>query len=92
MPASIAGRRTKSMDPREIAALIEQNLAGAKAHVETDGQGHYEATVVSSAFAGKRSLQRHQLVYATLGKRVGNEIHALALKTFTPEEWAEGGE
>lgn len=80
------------MDPRDIAALIEQNLAGAKAHVETDGQGHYQATVVSSAFAGKRSLQRHQLVYATLGKRVGNEIHALALKTFTPEEWAEGGE
>jgi len=46
----------------------------------------------SSAFAGKRSLQRHQLVYATLGPRVGTEIHALALKTFTPEEWAERGE
>ena len=48
--------------------------------------------MISSAFAGKRSLQRHQLVYATLGSRVGNEIHALALKTFTPEEWAERGE
>ena len=77
------------MDPREIATLIEKNLAGARARVETDGQGHYEATVVSSAFAGKRSLQRHQLVYATLGSRVGNEIHSLELKTFTPEEWAE---
>ena len=77
------------MNPRDIAALIEQNLAGARAQVETDGQGHYEATVVASAFAGKRSLQRHQLVYATLGSRVGNEIHALALKTYTPEEWAE---
>jgi acid stress-induced BolA-like protein IbaG/YrbA len=75
------------MDPREIAALIEQNLPGSKAHVQTDGQGHYEATVIAAAFAGKRSLQRHQLVYGTLGSRVGREIHALALETLTPEEW-----
>jgi acid stress-induced BolA-like protein IbaG/YrbA len=75
------------MDPAEIAGLIERNLSGAQARVETDGQGHYEAVVICSAFAGKRSLQRHQLVYRTLGERVGREIHALALKTFTPEEW-----
>ena len=67
--------------------MIEQNLPGATADVQTDGQGHYEATVVCDKFAGKRSLQRHQMVYATLGTRVGREIHALALKTFTPEEW-----
>lgn len=79
------------MDPREISALIEQNLAGSRAEVHTDGQGHYEALVICPAFAGKRSLQRHQLVYATLGTRVGNEIHALALQTFTPEEWAARG-
>lgn len=75
------------MDPRDIAALIEQNLGHSKADVQTDGQGHYEATVICPAFAGKRSLERHQMVYATLGSRVGHEIHALALKTFTPEEW-----
>lgn len=75
------------MDPREISALIEGNLPGSRADVQTDGQGHYEATVVCAAFAGKRSLQRHQMVYATLGSRVGREIHALALQTFTPEEW-----
>jgi acid stress-induced BolA-like protein IbaG/YrbA len=75
------------MNPVEIAALIEQNLAGAHAQVQTDGQGHYEALVICAAFAGKRSLQRHQMVYGTLGERVGREIHALALKTFTPEEW-----
>jgi acid stress-induced BolA-like protein IbaG/YrbA len=75
------------MDPRDITALIEQNLPGATADVHTDGQGHYEATVVAAAFAGKRSLQRHQMVYATLGARVGREIHALAIKAFTPEEW-----
>ncbi|HET8696032.1 MAG TPA: BolA/IbaG family iron-sulfur metabolism protein [Gammaproteobacteria bacterium] len=80
------------MDPNEIAALIEKNLPDARAEVSTDGQGHYEATVISAAFAGKRSLQRHQLVYGTLGERVGREIHALAVKTFTPEEWqARGG-
>ena len=80
------------MNPTEIAALIEQNLPGAHAEVETDGQGHYEATVISPAFAGKRSLQRHQLVYGTLGERVGREIHALAVKTFTPEEWRARGQ
>jgi len=75
------------MNTAEIAALIEQNLAGAQAQVHTDGQGHYEALVICAAFAGKRSLQRHQMVYGTLGDRVGREIHALALKTFTPDEW-----
>jgi acid stress-induced BolA-like protein IbaG/YrbA len=75
------------MNPTEIAALIEQNLADSQAQVHTDGQGHYEAVVICPAFAGKRSLQRHQMVYSTLGDRVGREIHALALKTFTPEEW-----
>ncbi len=75
------------MDPRDITTLIEQNLPGAKAHVQTDGQGHYEATVISPAFAGKRSLQRHQMVYATLGTCVGRGIHALELQTLTPEEW-----
>jgi acid stress-induced BolA-like protein IbaG/YrbA len=75
------------MDPNEIANLIEQGLEDAVARVVTDGQGHYEAVVVSSAFDGKRSLPRHQMVYATLGDRVGREIHALAVKTYTPDEW-----
>ena len=57
------------MDPTEIRALIEQNLGNSSAEVHTDGQGHYEATVICPAFAGKRSLQRHQMVYATLGAR-----------------------
>ena len=77
------------MDPNEIAGLIEQGLPQAKVKVTTDGQGHYLALVISDDFAGKRSLQRHQMVYATLGSRVGNEIHALALKTLTPEEAAQ---
>ena len=74
------------MDPKDIANLIEAGLPGARAEVRTDGQGHYEALVVAEEFSGLRSLRRHQRVYATLGNRVGGEIHALALKTFTPEE------
>lgn len=77
------------MTPEDIAALIERSLDGARATVTTDGLGHYEAVVVSEHFAGKRSVPRHQMVYAALGSRVGNEIHALAVKTFTPAEWAE---
>ena len=79
------------MDPNEIARLIEQGLDDSSAEVRTDGQGHYEAIVVSVAFEGRRSVARHQMVYATLGSRVGNEIHALALRTFTPEEWRATG-
>lgn len=75
------------MDPTQIASLIEQGLEDAKATVVTDGQGHYEARVICPAFAGKRSLPRHQMVYSTLGELVGREIHALAVRTYTPEEW-----
>jgi len=75
------------MDPKEIARLIEAGLTDAKAEVATDGLGHYEAVVVSPSFEGKRSVPRHQMVYATLGERVGREIHALAVKTYTPDEW-----
>jgi len=79
------------MDPKQIQTLIEQNLSESRADVRTDGQGHYEAVVICPAFEGKRSVARHQLVYGALGQRVGREIHALALKTFTPEEWQASG-
>jgi acid stress-induced BolA-like protein IbaG/YrbA len=49
---------------------------------------HFDAVVIAAAFAGCRAVQRHQLVYGTLGTAVGNEIHALALQVFTPEEFA----
>jgi acid stress-induced BolA-like protein IbaG/YrbA len=75
------------MDPNEVARLIEQGLKEATVEVRTDGAGHYEATVICSSFDGERSLRRHQMVYETLGALVGVEIHALNLKTFTPEEW-----
>jgi acid stress-induced BolA-like protein IbaG/YrbA len=51
-----------------------------------DGQ-HFQAVVVSARFAGKNRVQRHQLVYAALGDRMREEIHALSMQTLTPEEW-----
>ena len=48
---------------------------------------HFEAVVIAPEFAGKRAVQRHQLVYATSGAAMGNEIHALALQVYTPEEY-----
>jgi acid stress-induced BolA-like protein IbaG/YrbA len=79
------------MNPQQVAQIIETGLSGAKALVKSDDNVHFEAVVISAAFAGKRSVQRHQLVYGTLGAAVGNEIHALALQVFTPEEFADQG-
>lgn len=76
------------MDPARIKAMIEDGLAGAQADVEGADGVHFEATVIASQFAGKLPLARHRLVYATLGELMGGAIHALALKTLTPEEAA----
>jgi Predicted transcriptional regulator, BolA superfamily len=76
------------MDAASIQALIEHGLPGARAQVSGEDGVHFEATVVASQFAGKLPLARHRLVYATLGERMGGAIHALALKTLTPEEAA----
>jgi acid stress-induced BolA-like protein IbaG/YrbA len=79
------------MNPQQVTQMIESGLAGSRALVKSDDNVHFEAVVVAAAFAGKRSVQRHQLVYGTLGNAMGNEIHALALQVFTPEEFAGRG-
>jgi acid stress-induced BolA-like protein IbaG/YrbA len=76
------------MDPQQVAALIRAGLEGATVKVTSEDNVHFEAVVVAAAFAGKRAVQRHRLIYDTLGAAVGNEIHALALQAFTPEEYA----
>jgi acid stress-induced BolA-like protein IbaG/YrbA len=68
--------------------MIQRGLPGSQASVTSDDNVHFEAVVIAAAFAGKRPLQRHQLVYGTLGTAMGNEIHALSLQVFTPEEFA----
>ena len=74
------------MNADTIRQLIEQGLPGARATVQGEDGVHFEATVVSTDFAGKLPLARHRMVYATLGERMGGEIHALALRTLTPGE------
>jgi acid stress-induced BolA-like protein IbaG/YrbA len=76
------------MNPDTIRELIEAGLPGARATVQGDDGVHFEATVVSDAFAGKLPLARHRMVYATLGERMGGEIHALSLRTLTSDEAA----
>ena len=72
--------------PELIKGYIADGLSCEHVEVEGDGQ-HFFATIVSSAFEGKRPIQRHQLVYAALGERMRAEIHALSMKTLTPAEW-----
>jgi len=79
------------MNAAEVAKLIRAGLPEAEVRVQSDDDTHFEALIVASAFAGKRSLARHQLVYAALGARMGREIHALSIKAYTPEEWATSG-
>jgi acid stress-induced BolA-like protein IbaG/YrbA len=75
--------------PDSVKAGIEGGLACEHLEVIGDGQ-HFQAVVVSAAFAGKSRVQRHQLVYAALGERMREEIHALSMRTLTPEEWHKG--
>jgi acid stress-induced BolA-like protein IbaG/YrbA len=73
--------------PDDVKRYIEQGLDCE--HVQVAGDGHhFEAVVVSPAFRGKSRVQQHQLVYRALGERMREEIHALSMQTFTPEDWA----
>jgi acid stress-induced BolA-like protein IbaG/YrbA len=80
------------MNPDQIAQMIQAGLPGSTATVSSPDNVHFEAVVVAPAFAGKRAVQRHQLVYATLGAHMGNEIHALALQVFTPDEFSRAAQ
>jgi len=75
----------------EIKRLIEEGIPGSLAQVNDDANDgeHFSAEVTAPGFAGQTMVAQHQAVYRTLGQRMGREIHALALKTFTPEQWAK---
>jgi acid stress-induced BolA-like protein IbaG/YrbA len=73
---------------------VKDGISGGLAceHVEVIGDGqHFQALIVSSEFTGRSRVQRHQLVYAALGERMREEIHALSMRTLTPAEWKAGG-
>ncbi len=87
MVEKIRARLTESLDPAHVEVLDESHMhSGPK-----DAQSHFNVFVVSEVFVGKRAVARHQAVYKALSAEMSAGIHALALKTQTPEEWAEQG-
>jgi acid stress-induced BolA-like protein IbaG/YrbA len=74
------------VNPQQVAELIRAGLPGADVRVQSDDNTHFAARVVSTQFAGKRSIARHQLIYRTLGELMGREIHAMSIEALTPEE------
>ena len=76
------------MTAEELQSIIAAGMPCEHLEVAGDGR-HWDAVIVSSEFEGKRLIQRHQRVYATLGERMRtDEVHALSMRTFTPAEWA----
>ncbi len=76
-------------DTHEIRRLIGAGLPCDFVAIEGDDGVHFTGIVVSAAFAGVPRVRQHQMVYATLGRLMGNEIHALQLQTYSPEKWEE---
>jgi acid stress-induced BolA-like protein IbaG/YrbA len=76
------------MTPQQITELIQTALPQTQVEVRSDDNTHFTARLIGPEFAGLKPLARHQLVYRALGARMGNEIHALSIEAFTPQEWA----
>ena len=76
--------------PEYIQRAIEDSLSCEHVEVAGDGQ-HFQAVIVSAAFAGLPKVKQHQLVYSALGDRMREEIHALSMQTLTPAQWSEQG-
>ncbi len=74
------------LTPEMVKTYIEESLTCEHVEVTGDGQ-HFEAVIVSELFRGKTMLKQHQVVYDALGDKVGGEIHALSMKTVTPDQW-----
>ena len=68
----------------DIKKWIEQNLADSEVEISGDGR-HFDAVIVCDGFAGKTRIQQHQMVYAALGDKMKDDIHALSMRTMTPD-------
>jgi acid stress-induced BolA-like protein IbaG/YrbA len=75
------------MNPEIIKELIESGLPSAIVAVEGDDGTHFQARIVCDAFEGLTMVKQHQMVYKTLGEKMGTDIHALSFQTYTPEQW-----
>jgi len=90
---SLSNLESAMFSADRILELIEANLPDCRAIVldpANDGH-HFQAEVASSAFVGKTPIQQHRLVYDALGEHMREDIHALQLRTFTPDQWPHGG-
>ena len=81
----------RMLEPEKVQALLVSAFPGADIDLVdlTGTRDHYQARIVSEAFAGRSLVEQHQLVYRALGEAMSGPIHALALKTYTPEAWAK---
>lgn len=77
------------LSAKQLETYITDQLACEYIKVLGDDGTHFEALIVSKAFVGKNMVQQHQLVYGALGDRMRAEIHALSMKTLTPEQWQQ---
>lgn len=83
------------VSPEQVTQMIQAGLPDAQVQVQdlTGTKDHYQVVVVSAQFEGQRLIQQHQLVYRALHQAMSSEaIHALTMKTYTPEEWAASGQ
>lgn len=72
--------------PEQIKQWIESSLPGSRVEIDGDGR-HFQAVVLCEEFAGKTRIQQHQMVYDALGDKMKADIHALSLRTLTPDQW-----
>ncbi len=82
-------KEIKLITAENIKQSIESSLPCNQVQVEGDDGYHFHAIIVSDEFRGISMIQQHQLVYKALGDKMKQEIHALSMKTFTPEQWSE---
>jgi BolA protein len=83
----IEAKLRAALEARHVEVIDESALHAGHAGAAAGG-GHFRALIVSPVFAGRSRVERQRLVYAALAAEMGPEIHALALRTLTPEEWS----
>lgn len=81
--AAISEKLQSALAPSHLEVLNESHMHSVPANSET----HFKIVLVADAFNGKRSVARHQMIYKTLAEELAGEVHALAIHTYTPDEW-----
>ena len=85
--SQIEQKLQQEFSPSHLQVVNESHMHSVPANSET----HFKVVIATDSFTGKRQVQRHQAIYRTLSEELAGEVHALALHTFSPQEWAEKG-